>query len=483
MTGEELLAGLPHQHLQGELDFPCGSIAYDSRRVTLGSVFVALKGTLTDGHDHVQDAAQRGAALVITEQQVTVPREIAVVQVSNSRLALAVLAATFYGQPARSLNLIGITGTNGKTSVAFMLRHLLQIANRRCGLIGTVEYDLGDRIIPAARTTPESLELHQYLTSMVQSGCEFCVMEVSSHALKQHRVAGLKFSATAFTNLTRDHLDYHGNMENYFAMKRRLFEMKTEQADQIVNVDDPFGKRLVREFDARTFGEAKKATFRITNVSLGQRTTCFQIAGNDYSMPLIGRHNVANAAAAIGLARGIGISVDECAQALAIAEPVPGRLEPIHCGQPFAVYVDYAHTDDALRQVLVTLREITPGRLHVLFGCGGNRDSGKRFKMGVAAAKLADNSYITTDNPRDEEPELIAGQIAEGCASVSESGWRMEPDRERAIDEILRAAKPGDTVLIAGKGHETYQEIEGVVMPFDDREMARTVLSALGAAH
>ena len=200
-------------------------------------------------------------------------------------------------------------------------------------------------------------------------------------------------------------------------------------------------------------------------------------------MPLIGRHNVANAAAAIGLARGIGISVDECAQALAIAEPVPGRLEPIHCGQSFAVYVDYAHTDDALRQVLVTLREITPGRLHVIFGCGGNRDSGKRFKMGVVAAKLADNSCITTDNPRHEEPELIAGQIAKGCASVSESGWRMELDRERAIDEILRTAIPGDTVLIAGKGHETYQEIEGVVMPFDDREMARTVLSALGAAH
>ena len=200
-------------------------------------------------------------------------------------------------------------------------------------------------------------------------------------------------------------------------------------------------------------------------------------------MPLIGRHNVANAAAAVALARGIGNSADECAKALATAAPVPGRLEPIHCGQPFSVYVDYAHTDDALRQVLITLREITPGRLHVIFGCGGNRDSGKRVKMGTVAAALADNSCITTDNPRYEEPELIAGQIAEGCASVSESGWRMEPDRGRAIDEILRAANPGDTVLIAGKGHETYQEIEGVVMPFDDREIARAVLTAMEAAH
>ena len=225
---------------------------------------------------------------------------------------------------------------------------------------------------------------------------------------------------------------------------RSLFEMQTKPAEKIVNVDDPFGKRLMREFDARTFGEAEEATFRITDLTLGQRKTRFQISGNEYCMPLIGRHNVANAAAAVGLARGIGISADECAKALATAEPVPGRLEPIHCGQPFAVYVDYAHTDDALRQVLITLREITPGRLHVIFGCGGNRDIGKRFKMGAVAAELADTSCITTDNPRHENPELIAGQISEGCASVSESGWWVEPDRERAIDEILRAANPED---------------------------------------
>ena len=483
MTGEELLAGLPHQHLQGALDFHCESIAYDSRRVSPWSVFIALKGARADGHDHVHDAAQRGASMVIVERSVSVSPEIAVVQVADSRQALALLAAKFYAYPARSLELIGITGTNGKTSVAFLVRHLLQSSDRRCGLIGTVEYDLGDRIIPAARTTPESLELHQYLAGMVHSGCEFCVMEVSSHALKQQRAAGLKFSRIVFTNLTQDHLDYHGDMENYFAVKRRLFEMKTKHSEQIVNADDPFGRRLISEFDVRTFGEAEKATFRITDLTLGQTKTSFQIAGDDYSMPLIGRHNVANAAAAIGLVRGIGISVDECAKALGNAEPVPGRLEPIHCGQPFAVYVDYAHTDDALWQVLITLREITPGRLHVIFGCGGNRDSGKRFKMGAVAAQLADNSCITTDNPRHEEPELIAGQIAEGCASVSDSGWRREPDRERAIDEILRAANPGDTVLIAGKGHETYQEIEDVVIPFDDREMVRSVLTAMKVAH
>ena len=483
MTGEELLTGLTHQRLQGAFDFSCDSITYDSRRVTPGSVFVALKGARTDGHDYIQDAVQHGVSLIIAERQIEVPAGIAVVQVSDSRQALAMLAATFYGQPARSLKLIGITGTNGKTSVAFLLRHLLRYADRRCGLIGTVEYDLGDRVIPAARTTPESLELHQYLAAMVKSGCEFCVMEVSSHALQQYRVSGLNFSAMAFTNLSRDHLDYHGDMENYFATKRRLFEMKTKQAKLIVNADDPFGKRLMCEFDVQTFGEAESVTFQISDLTLGQRRTSFQIAGNDYSMPLIGRHNVDNAAAAVGLARGIGISADECAKALATADPAPGRLEAIHCGQPFAVYVDYAHTDNALRQVLIALREITPGRLHVIFGCGGNRDSGKRFKMGAVAAELADNSCITTDNPRHEDPKLITDQIAEGCASVTESGWRIEPDRERAIDEILRAANPGDTVLIAGKGHETYQEIEGVVMPFDDREIARAVLAAMEAAH
>jgi len=483
MTGKDLLADLPHQHLQGALDFPCDSITYDSRTATPGSVFVALKGARTDGHDHVQDAAQRGVSMVIVDRNVAVPNEIAVAQVPDSRQALAHLAATFHRHPAQSLKLIGITGTNGKTSVAFLLRHLLRNAGRICGLIGTVEYDLGDRVIPAMRTTPEALELHQYLAGMVQSGCEFCAMEVSSHALQQHRVAGLQFSSTAFTNLTQDHLDYHGDMENYFAAKRRLFEMQTKHAKQLVNMDDPFGKRLMREFDARTFGEAEEATFRITDLSLGQRMTRFKISGDDYCMPLIGRHNVANAAVAVGLAMGIGISADECTKALATAEPVPGRLEPIHSGQPFAVFVDYAHTDDALRQVLATLREITPGRLHVIFGCGGNRDTEKRFKMGAAAAELADASCITTDNPRHENPELIASQIAEGCASVSESGWRVEPDRERAIDEILRAANPDDTVLIAGKGHETYQEIEGVVMPFDDREIARAVLAAMEAAH
>ena len=482
MTGRELLAGLPHRRLQGTLDVSCGSLTYDSRRVTPGTAFVALKGARVDGHDFVEAAVQLGAALIIVEREITIGPDAAVVQVEDCRAALATLASIFHGHPARTLKLIGITGTNGKTSVAFLLRHLLQHAGRRCGMIGTVEYDLGDRVLPATRTTPESLELHQYFAGMVKSGCEFCVMEISSHALAQQRVAGLEFEGVVFTNLTQDHLDYHGDMENYFAVKRQLFEMTQEPAVRIANADDTHGEKLAREFQAQTFGETVGADFQVSHLDLGQRESRFQIAGTKYRIPLIGRHNISNAAAAITLARGLGFSSGECAAALATVEPVPGRLEPIECGQPFAVYVDYAHTDDALRQVLATLREITPGTLRVLFGCGGNRDAGKRFKMGAVAAELADVICITTDNPRRENPETIARQIGEGCASVRESGWRMEPDRERAIDEILREAEPGDTVLIAGKGHETYQEIDDAIFPFDDRETARADLVAIEEA-
>ena len=477
MTGRELLAGVSHRVLRGTLDGNCGALTYDSRLVTPGTVFVALHGARTNGHDYIHEAAERGAVLIVADRET----DGAHVVVENSRLALAKLAANFHGLPAQSLKLIGITGTNGKTSVAFLLRHILQHAGKRCGLIGTVEYDLGDRVLPATRTTPESPELHEAFAAMARSGCEFCVMEVSSHALAQHRVAGLKFSAAAFTNLTQDHLDYHGDMAGYFAVKRQLFEMSHESAALVANADDDFGKQMAQDFSAKTFGETE-SDFQLGKLNLGQTESRFRIGETEYRIPLIGRHNVSNAAAAIALAQGLGLTAADCATALATTELVPGRLEPIDCGQPFAVFVDYAHTDDALRQVLITLREITPGKLRVLFGCGGNRDAGKRFKMGAASAELAETICITTDNPRRENPETIACQVAEGCASVRTGGWRMEPDRERAIDEILREAEPGDTVLIAGKGHETYQEINDTIFPFDDRETARAVLAAIEEA-
>jgi UDP-N-acetylmuramoyl-L-alanyl-D-glutamate--2,6-diaminopimelate ligase len=304
------------------------------------------------------------------------------------------------------------------------------------------------------------------------------VMEISSHALAQHRAAGLEFQTTAFTNLTQDHLDYHGDMEKYFCAKQTLFTQQPADGIRVVNIDSPFGQRLSDKFVATTFGESN-SDLQITQLKLGQHQTEFTLAGVNFTMPLIGRHNVSNAAAALGIVRGVGLELADCVPLLAAMPPVPGRLESLRQGQPFAVYVDYAHTDDALRQVLSTLREITPGRLRVLFGCGGNRDTGKRRKMGEAAAALADDILITTDNPRRENPHLIAEQVAEGCPGMG----RIELDRARAIDEILREAKAGDTVLIAGKGHETYQEIDDIVMPFDDRQQARAVLAALNEGH
>jgi UDP-N-acetylmuramoyl-L-alanyl-D-glutamate--2,6-diaminopimelate ligase len=478
MNGAELLHGLPHELVRGQLDSTVTGLAHDSRQVTPGTAFIALPGTRVDGHDFAATAIELGASLIITARPVELPGESAIVRVENPRAAMAQLAARFHGEPAEKLNLIGITGTNGKTTVAFIVREILRGAGHRCGLIGTVEYDLGDRVIPAARTTPESLELHAYFSGMLRAGCETCVMEISSHALVQHRVAGLEFQTTAFTNLTQDHLDYHGDMEKYFAAKRTLFTQQPADGKRIVNVDSPFGQRLADEFAATTFGEAV-SDLQITQHKLGQQQTEFTLAGVDFTMPLIGRHNVSNAAAALGIVRAAGLELVDCVPLLAGMPPVPGRLESLREGQPFAVYVDYAHTDDAMRQVLGTLREITPGRLRVLFGCGGNRDTGKRRKMGEVAAELADDILITTDNPRHENPHFIAEQVAEGCPGMG----RIELDRARAIDEILREAKAGDTVLIAGKGHETYQEIEDIVMPFDDREQARAVLGALHEGH
>ena len=476
-----LLETIPEVQTTGKLPDSIQALEYDSRRVAPDSLFIALRGAKVDGHKFAAQAAQRGAVAVVAEEPLDLPESCALLRVPDSRAAMADLAAVFYGQPARQLKLLGVTGTNGKTSVAFLLRHILAAVGNRCGMIGTVEYDLGERVVPASRTTPESLELQAYLAAMRDAGCGMVVMEVSSHALQQHRVRGLDFSVGGFTNLTQDHLDYHGDMEQYFAAKRRLFT-DHKSGTAVVNAADPYGQRLANEFAAQTVGDSPTADLFIEIVKLAQAQSLFRIDGVEFSMPLIGRHNVANAALALGMVRALGVTLEDCVKPLASATPVPGRLEPILEGQPFAVYVDYAHTDDALRQVLSTLREITPGQLRVVFGCGGNRDAGKRQKMGAVAATVADAVMITTDNPRREDPAAIAEQIAVGCASVDGADWQIELDRERAFDETLRAAISGDTVLLAGKGHETYQEINDLVQPFDDRAMARSILQTLKEA-
>ena len=483
MRLSELLVGLDIRRAADAADPECVGLADDSRRVTPGMVFFALPGEKTDGHAHAAEAAARGAVAVVGARDCGLPPGVQQVYVANARQALAQVAARTHQDPSRDLKVIGITGTNGKTTVAYMVRHILRRSNISTGMIGTVEYDVGSHVLPAARTTPESLELQQMLAQMRDAGCSACVMEVSSHALAQHRVDALDFDIAAFTNLTQDHLDYHGDMKAYFATKCLLFDGLKKGAAVVTNLDDSYGAQLTRE-GALTFGHSASAVIRAGNFRLGAESTHLTVIGPNDSVPLIlpfiGRHNISNALAAYSITSAMGIDGCVVAEAFSDLPPAPGRLEKIMLGQPFGVLVDYAHTDDALRQVLITLREVTAGRLLVMFGCGGNRDQGKRFKMGAVAAEWADEMMITTDNSRREEPAGIAEQIAEGCRSVRSGGFEIELDRGRAIDEIIRRARPGDTVLLAGKGHETYQEAGDMVMPFDDREHARGTLAALG---
>ena len=490
MELKQLLKGLSVLSVEGGLDCEVTGIAYDSRRVTPGMVFVAIPGQKTDGHEFIETAIERGATAIVCERESVLAQRTARIKVADVREALARLAISYYGNPSSKLRVIGVTGTNGKTTVSFLVKAILEAAGIKTGLMGTVRYEIGDRVIPAQRTTPESLEVQQMMAQMVRAGCQACVMEVSSHALEQKRVLGVEFDVSIFTNLTRDHLDFHGTMENYFAAKQKLFAAPARQKKKtaaVINIDDDFGARLSGQTNVEvelTYGLQKAARLRAAKIQLGGEGSKFTIEAPERSfacrLPLIGRHNIYNALAAAGAGLALGVEVPHLQAALNAITPVPGRLESVAAGQPFGVFVDYAHTDDALKNVLSTLREITTGRVLVAFGCGGNRDAGKRAKMGKIAAELADFTIITSDNPRKERPEKIAAQVEEGFREVRRDQYRVELDRRRAIQQILGEARKGDTVLIAGKGHETYQEFDDTVVPFDDRAHAREALEALG---
>ena len=490
MKLKQLVNELASTRVEGPLERDVAGISYDSRRVTPGMVFVAIPGQKTDGHDYISTAIDRGATAVICEKNGVVSQRVTQIKVPDAREALARAAAAFYQHPSEKLKVIGVTGTNGKTTVAFMVKQILEAAGVNCGLIGTVRYEIGQRLIPAQRTTPEALEIQQMMAQMLRADCQACVMEVSSHALEQKRVCGVEFDVAIFTNLTQDHLDYHGTMEHYFAAKRKLFATLAggrKTAGAVLNIDDAYGARLFEEINIEerlTYGLSLAAKIRASRIQLGRDGTeiVIETPQDKFAcrLPLIGRHNVYNALAAAGAGLVLRVGAHPIQTALNSLKPVPGRLESIALGQPFGVFVDYAHTDDALRNMLTTLREITTGRLLLAFGCGGSRDAGKRPKMGKAAAELADFAIITSDNPRRESPEKIAAAIEEGFQTVRRDGYRIELDRKRAIDEILRLAAAGDTVVIAGKGHETYQEFEDTVIPFDDRVYARETLETLG---
>lgn len=469
---------------KGPLDRPISGIVMDSRRAVPGNLFFALPGLRTDGTAYIDEAINRGAvAVVTTKLPLTAPAKVTYIQVADPRATLARVAQRYYKFPDRDMAVIGVTGTNGKTTVTHLVKHFLN-GDQRVGLIGTINYDLGARTVPSYKTTPESLDIFGMLAQMRDAGCRQAVMEVSSHGIDQQRVAGLHFSAAVFTNLTRDHLDYHKTLDSYFEVKTRLFTGKTgaEPKLAIVNLDDAHGEKLVgllpEGVRAVTYGENPKAQVRAEAVSLNFKNTTFKLVWPAGEMvvdsPLIGRYNVSNLLAAIATAWSMGRDPVVFMPRLRSFKGVAGRMERIEEGQAFNVLVDYAHTDDALRNALGMLRTITPGRLLVVFGCGGNRDRSKRPLMVKAVQEYADYAFATADNPRSEALTQIFTDMKAGVTAPDKITW-IE-DRRRAISLALDIAKPGDCLLIAGKGHESYQEFADTVIPFDDRQVVRELI-------
>ena len=450
-----------------------------------GDLFVCVRGVGADGHDFAPAAVAAGAAALVVERPLPLP--VPQVLVPDARLALALAAAALAGRPAHRLTVVGVTGTNGKTTSAYLLRAVLEAAGHRAGLVGTVGAVVGGRPVPAGHTTPGPVGLHALFADMVAAGDTACAMEVSSHALAQRRVAGVPFAAAVFTNLTRDHLDYHRDVDDYFAAKRRLFDRPTGEGDDppgTANRDDPWGARLADELGLLGHAVDAPADVRVRAHRFHARGTWAAVDTPrgvlEVETALRGRFNLQNVVGVMAAGELLGLPHQAVARGIAALRGVPGRLEPVEEGQPFQVLVDYAHTPDSLENVLRAVRGLTDGRVITVFGCGGDRDRGKRPLMGAVARRLADVALVTSDNPRSEDPDAIIREVLAG-AGDGPAELRVEPDRRRAIADALALASAGDVVLIAGKGHERGQEVAGVVRPFDDREVAREVLAARGA--
>jgi UDP-N-acetylmuramoyl-L-alanyl-D-glutamate--2,6-diaminopimelate ligase len=480
----DLIQQLSAKSIQGSLDREINGVRYDSRRVTSGNLFVAVRGGSFDGHSFIGQAIDKGAVAIVGEQAALSQRATTIV-VPDSREALAQLGATFFGYPSRKLKMIGVTGTNGKSTTTFLIKHLLGLANQSTGLIGTVQYEIGERLLPASRTTPESLDLQELLSQCVETGCRNVVIEVSSHALSQGRANQIEFDVGVFTNLTRDHLDFHAGMKDYFEAKALLFENLRESGTKdrkaVINIDDPYGQQLVARFGRDvpiiTYGMGARADFRASDFKVEMKGTSYRLDAKDKSylvrLPLIGRFNIYNSLAALATTRALGLDIRNAVLALAKAPQIPGRLEAVPAKRKFHVFVDYAHTDDALLNVVKTCRDLNPNRLILVFGCGGDRDKTKRPLMGAIADQYADYAFITSDNPRKEDPETILGDIESG---FKQKNYEKIVSRKEAITRAIAMAQPRDIVLIAGKGHEKYQQFSDHIVPFDDVEIARRAL-------
>jgi len=478
------------RHGSSDAEVEIGGIKIDSRKVVPGDLFICLPGHTVDGHDYAAQAAERGAVALVVQR--SLPVALPQLIVKDSRLAMAILGSHYYGYPSERLRMIGITGTNGKTTTTYLIERLLADAGRPAGVIGTIEMRYAGRSFPMSGTTPESLDLQQALADMASTDTTYCVMEVSSHALEQGRVKGIRYRSAVFTNLTQDHLDYHQTMDNYAAAKSLLFSRlgnaytpeMSERSYSIINADDPYGAQLAKSSAAEviTYGIEAEADVRASNIAISARGTSFRLetfrGELDVQLRLVGKFNVANALAAVATGLAEGLELTQIRDSLEQIAGVPGRVEAVDAGQDYAVIVDYAHTPDGLDNVLKAVKEIAAGRVICVFGCGGDRDRTKRPIMGRIAASHADYMLVTSDNPRSEDPERIlqdieAGLLADGVPS---SRYALEVDRREAIKKAVEMASSDDVVLIAGKGHETYQIIGSKTFDFDDRQIAEQLI-------
>ena len=481
MTIAEILRGLNVKRITGPPEKEIEGIAYDSRLVKKGFLFVAIKGLSVDGRAFIKDVISKGAVGVVTEKAVDVEDEITVIEVDDSRDALALMSAAFYRDPSKKLSLIGITGTNGKTTTSYITKNILEVWGKKVGLLGTVQYIVANKILPASHTTPESLDLQGYLREMVDNNIEYGVIEVSSHALALKRVKGCSFRVAVFTNFSQDHLDFHGTMEDYFAAKAMLFDYLGKDDYAVLNWDDPMVRSLAEKLNCHciTCGLERGAMLRAEEIAedKAQWRLSFTVQSPQDKFAvksgLIGRNNVYNILMSAGVAYALGVSREAIIEGIRTVKPVEGRLEKIDEGQNFLCIVDYAHTEDALKKLIEEARLITSGKIITVFGCGGERDRTKRPKMGAVASDLSDFVVITSDNSRIEEPSEIIKDIIKG---IKKDNYMIEPDRAKAIEKAVYAARAGDVLLIAGKGHENYQEIKGIRYPFSDKEVFKKTI-------
>lgn len=485
MKLSELLRDIRVVSLAAAADPDITGLAYSSKKVEPGNIFFALKGQRTDGHDFLPEAVERGAAVIVSERPRPAEIDRIWVQVLDAREAMALLAANFYNHPSSRLKVVGITGTKGKTTITYILEEILNSAGFRPGVVGTVEYRWGGRQFSAERTTPEAPDIQKFLRQMVEEGVSHCLMEVSSHSLELKRVLGIGFDVAVFTNLSGEHLDYHQTMENYFEAKKKLFFLNHKRQASIVNIDDPWGERLLSELPMQTisFGFKPEAVVRAEKFTINQEgmtaTVSTPLGQLTFSSGLIGKHNLYNFLAAISAALVLAIPVPNIVRGISSVKRIPGRFENVPNNLGIKVIVDYAHTDGALENLLQAVRSLNPRKVILVFGCGGDRDRLKRPRMGEVAARLADWTIITSDNPRSEDPEQIISEIEQGFHRLGNHNYEKIVDRRRAIEAALVMARKGDWVVVAGKGHENYQIFKDRTVPFSDVETAREIIWGL----